>query len=98
MEPNKTLATGVSEMKEPLPNNAVVYFVSYYDYYQPEVYVPQSDTYIEKDAFHQRRGREACHQQTSSLLSRRDVIVKVSLHRVYMVLAALKIMAGLALM
>ena len=51
MEPNKTLAAQVaSEMRELFPNNAVVYFVSYYDYYQPEAYVPQSDTYIEKDA------------------------------------------------
>ena len=51
MEPNKTLAAQVaSEMKEFFPNNAVVYFVSYYDYYQPEAYVPQTDTYIEKDS------------------------------------------------
>ena len=51
MEPNKTLAAQVaSEMREFFPNNAVVYFVSYYDYYQPEAYVPQSDTYIEKDS------------------------------------------------
>ena len=51
MEPNKTLAAQVaSEMKEFFPDNAVVYFVSYYDYYQPEAYVPQTDTYIEKDS------------------------------------------------
>ncbi|MDD7430389.1 MAG: DEAD/DEAH box helicase family protein, partial [Coriobacteriaceae bacterium] len=73
MEPNKTLAAQVaSEMRELFPNNAVVYFVSYYDYYQPEAYVPQSDTYIEKDASINEEVEKLRHQATSSLLSRRD--------------------------
>ncbi|MDZ7641865.1 MAG: DEAD/DEAH box helicase family protein [Desulfurivibrio sp.] len=57
--PNKTLAAQLySEFKELFPRNAVEYFVSYYDYYQPEAYIPQSDTYIEKDTAHQRRHRQ----------------------------------------
>ena len=77
MEPNKTLAAQVaSEMKELFPHNAVVYFVSYYDYYQPEAYVPQSDTYIEEV-------EKLRHQATSSLLSRRDVIVVASVSCIY---------------
>ncbi|MBQ6523305.1 MAG: excinuclease ABC subunit UvrB [Atopobiaceae bacterium] len=84
MEPNKTLAAQVaSEMKELFPNNAVVYFVSYYDYYQPEAYVPQTDTYIEKDASINEEVEYLRHQATSSLLSRRDVIVVASVSCIY---------------
>ena len=84
MEPNKTLAAQVAgEMKELFPNNAVVYFVSYYDYYQPEAYVPQSDTYIEKDASINEEVEKLRHQATSSLLSRRDVIVVASVSCIY---------------
>ena len=84
MEPNKTLAAQVaSEMREIFPNNAVVYFVSYYDYYQPEAYVPQSDTYIEKDASINEEVEKLRHQATSSLLSRRDVIVVASVSCIY---------------
>ena len=84
MEPNKTLAAQVaSEMKELFPNNAVVYFVSYYDYYQPEAYVPQSDTYIEKDASINEEVEKLRHQATASLLSRRDVIVVASVSCIY---------------
>ena len=84
MEPNKTLAAQVAgEMKDLFPNNAVVYFVSYYDYYQPEAYVPQSDTYIEKDASINEEVEKLRHQATSSLLSRRDVIVVASVSCIY---------------
>lgn len=84
MEPNKTLAAQVaSEMKELFPHNAVVYFVSYYDYYQPEAYVPQSDTYIEKDASINEEVEKLRHQATSSLLSHRDVIVVASVSCIY---------------
>lgn len=84
MEPNKTLAAQVaSEMRELFPNNAVVYFVSYYDYYQPEAYVPQSDTYIEKDASINEEVEKLRHQATASLLSRRDVIVVASVSCIY---------------
>lgn len=84
LEPNKTLAAQVaSEMKEMFPNNAVVYFVSYYDYYQPEAYVPQTDTYIEKDASINEEVEKLRHQATSSLLSRRDVIVVTSVSCIY---------------
>ena len=84
MEPNKTLAAQVaSEMKELFPNNAVVYFVSYYDYYQPEAYVPQTDTYIEKDSSINEDVEKLRHQATSSLLSRRDVIVVASVSCIY---------------
>ena len=84
MEPNKTLAAQVaSEMKELFPHNAVVYFVSYYDYSQPEAYVPQSDTYIEKDASINEEVEKLRHQATSSLLSRRDVIVVASVSCIY---------------
>ncbi|OFK24928.1 excinuclease ABC subunit B [Olsenella sp. HMSC062G07] len=84
MEPNKTLAAQVaSEMKELFPHNAVVYFVSYYDYYQPEAYVPQTDTYIEKDASINEEVEKLRHQATSSLLSRRDVIVVASVSCIY---------------
>ena len=84
LEPNKTLAAQVaSEMKEIFPNNAVVYFVSYYDYYQPEAYVPQTDTYIEKDSSVNEEVEKLRHQATSSLLSRRDVIVVASVSCIY---------------
>ena len=84
MEPNKTLAAQVaSEMRELFPNNSVVYFVSYYDYYQPEAYVPQTDTYIEKDASINEEVEKLRHQATSSLLSRRDVIVVASVSCIY---------------
>ena len=84
MEPNKTLAAQVaSEMREFFPNNAVVYFVSYYDYYQPEAYVPQTDTYIEKDSSINEEVEKLRHQATSSLLSRRDVIVVASVSCIY---------------
>ena len=84
MEPNKTLAAQVaSEMKELFPHNAVVYFVYYFDYYQPEAYVPQSDTYIEKDASINEEVEKLRHQATSSLLSRRDVIVVASVSCIY---------------
>ncbi len=84
LEPNKTLAAQVaSEMKEIFPNNAVVYFVSYYDYYQPEAYVPQTDTYIEKDSSINEEVEKLRHQATSSLLSRRDVIVVASVSCIY---------------
>ena len=64
MAPNKTLAAQLAnEFRELLPNNAVEYFVSYYDYYQPEAYIPQTDTYIEKDSLDQRRGRAAAAQR-----------------------------------
>ncbi|MBR3384837.1 MAG: excinuclease ABC subunit UvrB, partial [Atopobiaceae bacterium] len=84
MEPNKTLAAQVaSEMREMFPNNCVVYFVSYYDYYQPEAYVPQTDTFIEKDASINEEVEKLRHQATSSLLSRRDVIVVASVSCIY---------------
>src|SRR6186997_513466 len=81
MAPNKTLAAQLySEMKELFPNNAVEYFVSYYDYYQPEAYIPSSDTYIDKDAILNERMR---HGATRSLLSRRDVIIVASVSCIY---------------
>ena len=83
-EPNKTLAAQVaSEMRELFPNNAVVYFVSYYDYYQPEAYVPQSDTYIEKDSSINEEVEKLRHQATASLLSRRDVVCVASVSCIY---------------
>mgnify|MGYP000351609487 CR=1 FL=1 len=84
MAPNKTLAAQLaSELKEFFPNNAVVYFVSYYDYYQPEAYVPQSDMYIEKDSSINEEVEMLRHQATASLLSRRDVIVVASVSCIY---------------
>src|SRR5262245_20395501 len=79
LSPNKTLAAQLfSEFKAFFPENAVEYFVSYYDYYQPEAYIPQSDTYIEKDALDRMR-----HTVTRSLLERRDVIVVASVSCIY---------------
>lgn len=81
---NKTLAGQLySEFKELFPNNRVEYFVSYYDYYQPEAYVPSSDTYIEKDASINDEIDELRHAATSSLLSRKDVIVVASVSCIY---------------
>ena len=84
MAPNKTLAAQLAaELKEFFPNNAVVYFVSYYDYYQPEAYVPASDTFIEKDASINEEVEKLRHAATSALLSRRDVIVVASVSCIY---------------
>ena len=84
LAPNKTLAAQLAaELKEFFPHNAVVYFVSYYDYYQPEAYVPQSDTYIEKDASINEEVEMLRHQATSQLLSRNDVIVVASVSCIY---------------
>ena len=81
---NKTLAAQLcSEFREFFPDNAVEYFVSYYDYYQPEAYVPQSDTYIEKDSSINEEVEMLRHQATASLLSRRDVIVVASVSCIY---------------
>ena len=76
MAPNKTLAAQLAnELRELFPNNAVEYFVSYYDYYQPEAYIPQTDTYIEKDSSINDDVERLRHSATMNLLSRRDVIV-----------------------
>lgn len=84
MAPNKTLAAQLAgELKELFPDNAVVYFVSYYDYYQPEAYVPASDTFIEKDASINEEVEKLRHAATSALLSRRDVIVVASVSCIY---------------
>ena len=84
MAHNKTLAGQLySELKELFPNNRVEYFVSYYDYYQPEAYVPSSDTYIEKDAKINDEIDELRHSATSALLSRDDVIVVASVSCIY---------------
>ncbi len=81
---NKTLAGQLySELKEFFPDNAVEYFVSYYDYYQPEAYVPSTDTYIEKDSSINDEIDELRHRATSSLLSRNDVIVVASVSCIY---------------
>jgi len=82
--PNKTLAAQLySEMRELFPNNAVEYFVSYYDYYQPEAYIPSSDTYIEKDAIINDKVDRMRHSATRSLLARRDVIIVASVSCIY---------------
>jgi excinuclease ABC subunit B len=84
MAPNKTLAAQLAaELKEFFPRNAVVYFVSYYDYYQPEAYVPSSDTFIEKDASINEEVEKLRHAATAALLSRRDVIVVASVSCIY---------------
>ena len=81
---NKTLAGQLySEFKEFFPNNAVEYFVSYYDYYQPEAYVPQTDTYIEKDASINDEIDKLRHSATSSLFERDDVIIIASVSCIY---------------
>jgi len=84
LAPNKTLAAQLaSELKDFLPDNAVVYFVSYYDYYQPEAYVPTTDTYIEKDASINEEVEKLRHAATAALLSRRDVVVVASVSCIY---------------
>ena len=84
MAPNKTLAAQLAnELREMLPNNAVEYFVSYYDYYQPEAYIPQTDTYIEKDSSINDEVERLRHSSTNSLLTRRDVVVVASVSCIY---------------
>src|SRR4030095_5919055 len=84
MAPNKTLAAQLAnEFKELLPDNAVEYFVSYYDYYQPEAYVPQTDTYIEKDSSINEEVERLRHSATQSLLTRRDVVVVATVSCIY---------------
>ncbi len=84
MAPNKTLAAQLAnELRDMLPNNAVEYFVSYYDYYQPEAYIAQTDTYIEKDSSINDDVERLRHSATSSLLSRRDVVVVASVSCIY---------------
>ncbi len=84
LAPNKTLAAQLyGEMRELFPDNAVEYFVSYYDYYQPEAYVPTSDTYIDKDSIVNDAIDRMRHSATRSLLSRRDVIIVASVSCIY---------------
>jgi excinuclease ABC subunit B len=84
LAPNKTLAAQLAnEFRELLPHNAVEYFVSYYDYYQPEAYVPQTDTYIEKDSSINEEVERLRHSATMSLLTRRDVVVVASVSCIY---------------
>jgi len=84
MAPNKTLAAQLySEFRELFPENAIEYFVSYYDYYQPEAYIPASDTYIEKDAHINEEIDKLRHSTTHSLLTRRDVMVVASVSAIY---------------
>ena len=84
MAPNKTLAAQLAnELRQLLPHNAVEYFVSYYDYYQPEAYVAQTDTYIEKDSSINEDVERLRHSATSALLSRRDVVVVSSVSCIY---------------
>jgi excinuclease ABC subunit B len=84
MAPNKTLAAQLySEMRDLFPNNAVEYFVSYYDYYQPEAYIPVTDTFIEKDSIINDQIDRMRHSATASLLSRRDVIIVASVSCIY---------------
>lgn len=84
MAPNKTLAAQLAtEFRELLPNNAVEYFVSYYDYYQPEAYIPSTDTYIEKDSSINEEVERLRHSATNSLLTRRDVLVVATVSCIY---------------
>jgi excinuclease ABC subunit B len=84
MQPNKTLAAQfANELRQLMPNNAIEYFVSYYDYYQPEAYVPQTDTYIEKDSSINEEVERLRHSATNSLLTRRDVIVVSTVSCIY---------------
>ncbi len=84
MAPNKTLAAQLaSELRDFLPDNAVVYFVSYYDYYQPEAYMPTTDTFIEKDASINEEVEKLRHAATAALLSRKDVVVVASVSCIY---------------
>src|ERR1700712_5267145 len=81
---NKTLAAQLAnEFRELMPNNAVEYFVSYYDYYQPEAYVPQTDTFIEKDSSVNAEVERLRHSTTNSLLSRRDTVVGSTVSGIY---------------
>ncbi|MDQ3422499.1 MAG: excinuclease ABC subunit UvrB [Actinomycetota bacterium] len=84
MQPNKTLAAQfANELRQLFPDNAVEYFVSYYDYYQPEAYVPQTDTYIEKDSSINEEVERLRHSATNSLLTRRDVVVVATVSCIY---------------
>jgi excinuclease ABC subunit B len=84
LAPNKTLAAQLAkEFRELLPHNAVEYFVSYYDYYQPEAYIPQTDTYIEKDSSLNQEVERLRHSATMSLLTRRDVVVVATVSAIY---------------
>src|SRR3954451_12746561 len=84
MQPNKTLAAQfANELRQLMPNNAIEYFVSYYDYYQPEAYVPQTDTYIEKDSSINEEVERLRHSATNSLLTRRDVVVVSTVSCIY---------------
>ena len=84
MQPNKTLAAQFAqELRTFFPDNAVEYFVSYYDYYQPEAYIPQTDTYIEKDSSLNKEVERLRHSATNSLLTRRDVIVVSTVSAIY---------------
>src|SRR6187551_748696 len=84
LQPNKTLAAQfANELRQLFPHNAVEYFVSYYDYYQPEAYVPQTDTYIEKDSSVNEEIERLRHSATAALLSRNDVIIVASVSAIY---------------
>ncbi|GAA1147218.1 excinuclease ABC subunit UvrB [Nocardioides aquiterrae] len=84
MQPNKTLAAQfANELRQLFPDNAIEYFVSYYDYYQPEAYIPQTDTYIEKDSSINEEVERLRHSATNSLLTRRDVIVVSTVSCIY---------------
>src|SRR4051795_8277282 len=84
MQPNKTLAAQfANELRQLFPDNAVEYFVSYYDYYQPEAYVPQTDTYIEKDSSVNEEVERLRHSATMSLFTRRDAIVVATVSCIY---------------
>src|SRR5690349_3839960 len=84
LQPNKTLAAQfANELRQLFPRNAVEYFVSYYDYYQPEAYIPQTDTYIEKDSSINEEVERLRHSATNSLLTRRDVVVVASVSCIY---------------
>src|SRR5947208_6041267 len=84
LAPNKTLAAQLAnEFRELLPHNAVEYFVSYYDYYQPEAYIPQTDTYIEKDSSINEEVERLRHSATMSVLTRRDVVVVATVSCIY---------------
>ena len=84
MQPNKTLAAQfANELRQFFPKNAVEYFVSYYDYYQPEAYVPQTDTYIEKDSSLNEEVERLRHSATNSLLTRRDTVVVATVSAIY---------------
>src|SRR5512138_111293 len=84
LAPNKTLAAQLAkEFRELMPNNAVEYFVSYYDYYQPEAYIPQTDTYIEKDSSINDEIDRLRHAATQAVLERRDVVIVASVSCIY---------------